>query len=74
MISGPTITDFAFANPASYYILGRLYPADQRATVNGMYASGLYFGGGLADSAGGPPHNQLVNDVIFLDLAAASSG
>ena len=38
----------AFSNPTSYTILGRLYPAEKRATVNGIYSSGLYFGGGLA--------------------------
>jgi len=38
----------AFSNPASYTILGRIYPADRRATVSGIYSSGLYFGGGLA--------------------------
>lgn len=37
-----------FTNPSSYTILGRLYPADKRATVNGLYASSVYFGGGLA--------------------------
>lgn len=38
----------AFANPASYTILRRLYPKERLASVNGLYASGLYFGGGLA--------------------------
>ena len=38
----------AFSNPASYTILARIYPAERRATVNGIYSSGLYFGGGLA--------------------------
>ncbi len=38
----------AFSNPASYTILSRLYPEEKRATVNGIYASGVYFGGGLA--------------------------
>ena len=38
----------AFSNPASYTILSRIYPEDRRASVNGLYASGLYFGGGLA--------------------------
>ena len=28
----------AFANPASYTILSRLYPEDRRASVNGLYA------------------------------------
>ena len=37
-----------FTNPASYTILGRLYPSEQRATVNGLYAASVYFGGGLA--------------------------
>ena len=38
----------AFGNPASYTILGKLYPEEQRATVNGLFASSVYFGGGLA--------------------------
>ena len=38
----------AFANPAAYAILRRLYPPERLASVNGLYASGLYFGGGLA--------------------------
>lgn len=38
----------AFTNPAAYTILGRQYPPDRRASVNGIYSSGLYFGGGLA--------------------------
>jgi MFS family permease len=38
----------AFSNPASYTILSRVYPKDRLASVNGVYASGLYFGGGLA--------------------------
>jgi predicted MFS family arabinose efflux permease len=38
----------AFANPASYTILGRLYSEEQRATVNGLFASSVYLGGGLA--------------------------
>jgi MFS family permease len=38
----------AFANPTAYAILRRLYPPERLASVNGLYASGLYFGGGLA--------------------------
>ena len=38
----------AFGNPASYTILSRLYPPDRLASANGLYASGVYFGGGLA--------------------------
>ncbi|KAL1510874.1 hypothetical protein AB1Y20_005706 [Prymnesium parvum] len=38
----------AFNNPAAYTILSRTYPREQRATVNGIYSSGLYIGGGLA--------------------------
>jgi len=38
----------AFSNPASYTILSRVYPEERRATVNGLYSSGVYFGGGLA--------------------------
>ena len=38
----------AFGNPASYTILSRLYPPDKLASVNGLYASGVYVGGGLA--------------------------
>ena len=36
-----------FTNPSSYTILGRLHSAERRA-VNGLYASSVYFGGGLA--------------------------
>jgi len=38
----------AFSNPASYTILRRLYPPERLASVNGLYSSGIYFGGGLA--------------------------
>jgi len=38
----------AFTNPTSYTILGRLYPKDRSASVNGLYAASIYFGGGLA--------------------------
>lgn len=38
----------AFTNPAAYTLLARLYPEERLATVNGVYSSGLYFGGALA--------------------------
>ena len=50
VLGARTITGIgqAFGNPASYTILGKLYPEEERATVNGLYASSVYFGGGLA--------------------------
>jgi len=38
----------AFCNPAAYAVLSKVYPEEQRASVNGIYSSGLYLGGGLA--------------------------
>lgn len=38
----------AFSNPASYSMIADLFPAEKRATGNGIFASGVYIGGGLA--------------------------
>eukprot|EP00617_Octactis_speculum_P003084 CAMPEP_0185776024 /NCGR_PEP_ID=MMETSP1174-20130828/84137_1 /TAXON_ID=35687 /ORGANISM="Dictyocha speculum, Strain CCMP1381" /LENGTH=465 /DNA_ID=CAMNT_0028463793 /DNA_START=19 /DNA_END=1416 /DNA_ORIENTATION=- len=38
----------AFSNPASYSMIADLFPPAQRATGNGIFASGVYIGGGLA--------------------------
>lgn len=38
----------AFSNPASYSMIADLFPPEKRATGNGMFASGVYIGGGLA--------------------------
>lgn len=50
VLAGRVVSGFgqAFSNPASYATLARLYPEDLRASVNGLYSSGVYFGGGLA--------------------------
>lgn len=38
----------AFCNPAAYVALGKITPTESRATVFGIYSSGVYFGGALA--------------------------
>lgn len=38
----------AFCNPAAYVALGKITPAPSRATVFGIYSSGVYLGGALA--------------------------
>lgn len=38
----------AFCNPAAYVALGRISAPSSRATVLGVYSSGVYIGGGLA--------------------------
>ena len=38
----------AFSNPASYSLIADLFPEEKRAQANGLFACGVYLGGGLA--------------------------
>lgn len=38
----------AFSNPASYSLIADYFPEEQRAQANGLFACGVYLGGGLA--------------------------
>jgi MFS family permease len=38
----------AFSGPASYSLIADYFPADRRAEANGIYAFGIYVGGGLS--------------------------
>mmetsp|Transcript_11003 Transcript_11003/g.25795 ORF Transcript_11003/g.25795 Transcript_11003/m.25795 type:complete len:517 (+) Transcript_11003:648-2198(+) len=38
----------AFSNPASYSMISDLFPPEKRPAANGMFASAVYIGGGLA--------------------------
>jgi MFS family permease len=38
----------SFSSPASYSMIADYFPVEQRATANGMYAWGVYVGGGLS--------------------------
>lgn len=38
----------AFAAPASYSLIADYFPSEYRATANGLYAFGVYVGGGLS--------------------------
>jgi len=38
----------ALSNPASYSLLADVFPEEQRAQANGLFACGVYLGGGLA--------------------------
>uniref|UniRef100_A0A7S2WU90 Major facilitator superfamily (MFS) profile domain-containing protein n=1 Tax=Rhizochromulina marina TaxID=1034831 RepID=A0A7S2WU90_9STRA len=38
----------AFSNPASYSMIADLFPPEKRPQANGIFASGVYVGGGLA--------------------------
>ena len=38
----------AFTNPASYALIADYFPEDKRAEANGLFACGVYIGGGVA--------------------------
>ncbi len=38
----------AFCNPPAYSLISDLFPPEKRSTANGIYAFGVYVGGGLA--------------------------
>eukprot|EP00630_Chrysocystis_fragilis_P007346 CAMPEP_0197395608 /NCGR_PEP_ID=MMETSP1165-20131217/7168_1 /TAXON_ID=284809 /ORGANISM="Chrysocystis fragilis, Strain CCMP3189" /LENGTH=448 /DNA_ID=CAMNT_0042921373 /DNA_START=30 /DNA_END=1379 /DNA_ORIENTATION=+ len=38
----------AFSNPASYSLIADYFPEEKRAQANGLFACGVYLGGGLA--------------------------
>mmetsp|Transcript_38710 Transcript_38710/g.51003 ORF Transcript_38710/g.51003 Transcript_38710/m.51003 type:complete len:551 (-) Transcript_38710:259-1911(-) len=38
----------AFTNPAAYSMIAQTFPQDKRAFANSLYATGAYYGGGLA--------------------------
>ena len=38
----------AFSNPASYSLIADYFPENQRAQANGLFACGVYIGGGMA--------------------------
>lgn len=38
----------SFSSPASYSTIADLFPPEQRPTANGIFASGVYIGGGIA--------------------------
>lgn len=38
----------AFSNPSSYSMIADMYPPEKRAQANGIFASGVYIGGGMA--------------------------
>ncbi|KAJ8613838.1 hypothetical protein CTAYLR_004936 [Chrysophaeum taylorii] len=38
----------AFSNPASYSLIADYFPEEKRAMANGLFACGVYIGGGLA--------------------------
>lgn len=38
----------AFSNPASYSLIADYFPEEQRAQANGLFACGVYIGGGMA--------------------------
>ena len=38
----------AFSNPASYSLIADYFPEEQRAQANGLFACGVYIGGGIA--------------------------
>jgi MFS family permease len=41
-------TGEAFSNPASYSMIPDLFPPEKRPTANGIFASAVYIGGGMA--------------------------
>ena len=38
----------AFTNPASYSLIADYFPEEKRAQANGLFACGVYVGGGVA--------------------------
>lgn len=41
-------TALAFSSPASYSMIGDMFPVEKRGSANGVYSLGVYLGGGLS--------------------------